>query len=135
MVGKDFGYFSLLFSRVYSCCSLIMHTKSHGAIASSLAFRCPGITGALDAFDDCTNLTSLGQTYKSSMYECTDNAATLSYYESDSCSGDVLVSSEVSNNTCINGQIDRCTSEGEGRTCRNVPGRQIPGRHIDRQYR
>ena len=62
------------------------------------------------------------------MYECTDNAATLSYYESDSCSGDALASSEVFNNTCINGEIQRCTAEGEGRICRKVDRYQVPGK-------
>ena len=79
----------------------------------------------LDAFGDCTNLTSFGQSFKSSMYECSGNAATVSYYESDSCSGDVLTSSEVANNTCINGQIERCTSEGERKTRRRQIDRQI----------
>lgn len=67
----------------------------------------------LEAYDACTNLTSYGQTYMSSIYECSDNVATLTYYEDDACSGDVVISSETVNNTCINGQIDRCSSDGK----------------------
>ena len=70
-----------------------------------------GLNG-INAFGECTNLTSFGQPFMSSMFECADNVATLSYYTDDSCST-VLSSNETANNTCIGGQIERCSSEGE----------------------
>lgn len=74
-----------------------------------------GQTG-VEAFGACTDMTGLGTGYSSSMFECVDDEAMLTYFESGNCSsGDADLSGEISDNTCHdNGQITRCTTEGKG---------------------
>lgn len=74
-----------------------------------------GRTG-VEEFGACTNMTGSGTGYSSSMFQCNDSEAILTYYESDTCiSGDEDKSGVVSNITCSeDNRISRCKTGGEG---------------------
>lgn len=82
------------------------------------AFNWLGSIG-FEAFGTCTARTGQHLNYSYGMYECTDNQATASYYDSETCDGDAGESTEISNSTCNgdSGRVTtRCIDEGEGRS-------------------
>lgn len=71
----------------------------------------------------CTNLTGVSDQYSSSMFDCTDSEATVSYYAGDSCSGDAVSSDQRTNNSCSDSETSRCM-EGETRKKNKLVQRQ-----------
>lgn len=71
-----------------------------------------------ETFGTCINLAGQDLAYSYGMYECTDSVAIMNYYDSETCTGDVTESVEISNSTCSDGDTfssnSRCITEGEG---------------------
>lgn len=99
--------------------TLLLRKEGNRSLLAPPAFLWGQFIGMLgfETFGTCTDLAGLDLSYSYSygMYECTDNEAIMSYYDSENCTGDAAESIEVSNSTCSNfNTTSRCITEGEG---------------------